>query len=258
MNHALAVILFVAMLVVIHQILWFVISRYAKRVDVVDIAWGLNGVIIAWSAFLLNTYSVRTMLVAALVTVWGLRLALHLFVRIRHSPEDKRYQAIKDAWGAYGAVGIFLQIFLLQALLIMIVTSPVMVIALTSGQHVGWLDLLGMFIWLIGFLCEMIADKQLKDFMRESRQRSEILDTGLWRYSRHPNFLGEIMQWWGVWLIAMHSPYGWLSIIGPLTITYFITCVSGIPLIERQLAQNPRYVDYQRTTSILIPWFPKK
>jgi steroid 5-alpha reductase family enzyme len=115
----------------------------------------------------------------------------------------------------------------------------------------------GICVWLFGFVFESVGDAELVRFAKKPGNRGKIIQTGLWRYTRHPNYFGEIVQWWGIWLVALSLKGGWFAIIGPLTITFLIVKVSGIPMLEKKLAQNPMFADYKRRTSILLPWFPR-
>ncbi len=122
----------------------------------------------------------------------------------------------------------------------------------------GFFDLLGVLLWILGFCFEFVADWQLDRFIKNPDNRGKIMDQGLWRYSRHPNYFGEVTMWWGIYILALSVPWGWLSIIGPLTISYIILFVSGVPMTERFMEDNPAFADYKRRTSAFIPWFPGK
>ena len=120
------------------------------------------------------------------------------------------------------------------------------------------ISILGILVWLIGFLFESVGDSQLNKFIKDPANNGKIMTTGLWKYSRHPNYFGEVTQWWGIWLIAISSTYNWVSLLGPLTITLLILKVSGIPLLEKKMSEQKDFLEYSRKTSIFIPWFPKK
>ena len=130
---------------------------------------------------------------------------------------------------------------------------PVLFINKNGGLSFNFVDGLGILIWLIGFFFESVGDAQLKSFVSKPINKGRLMQTGLWRYTRHPNYFGEVTQWWGLWLIATNAPNGWLGIIGPLTITILILKVSGIPLLEKKMIENPEFAEYKKRTSVFIP-----
>ena len=148
--------------------------------------------------------------------------------------------------------------FILQGLILIVNVSPVLIINTTGNNPLTLLDAAGLFVWLIGFFFETVGDWQLDRFIKDPDSRGKILDTGLWRYTRHPNYFGEITMWWGIYLIALSAPFGWVGFVGPLLITLMIVFVSGIPMTKREMEKNPAFAPYRERTSILIPWFPKK
>jgi steroid 5-alpha reductase family enzyme len=237
---------------------WFVISVIQKRNDVADIAWGIGFILMSWASFAISEFSSeRGIIVGLLVTIWGVRLAWHIYLRNRGKPEDYRYAE----WRAQGGKRFYLrsygQIYLLQGVLLFLIVSPVLMINRTAGSALGLLDLLGIAIWIFGFYFESVGDKQLAQFIKNPENKGKLLETGLWRYTRHPNYFGEITQWWGIWILSLASPLGWLAIIGPITITILIVKISGIPLLEKKMQDNPAFADYAKRTNKLIPWLPK-
>jgi steroid 5-alpha reductase family enzyme len=233
---------------------WFLIALIIKRNDVADIAWG-GGFLLCVSASLLlgNQLTIRNILITSLVMVWSLRLSLHIYMRNRFKPEDARYQAWRLSWGAWFYLRSFFQIFIFQGLLLLLVVSPVVISNVFGGKKVSLLDILGIAIWIFGFLFETISDWQLKNFVKISENKGKIIQTGLWRYSRHPNYFGEVTCWWGLWVVALSVPYGVIGIIGPLIITFLILKVSGIPLLEKRMKEKPGFEDYAKKTSIFFP-----
>lgn len=237
----------------------YVVSLLRRRNDVADVAWGLGFMLVAWLTWLMQpAQTLRATIVVALITIWGVRLAWHIFQRNQGKPEDYRYLAWRKEWGNWFYLRSFLQVFMLQGFLLLIISLPVMAAISSSQTSLTGLDLLGVIVWLIGFGCESLADAQLKRFKAEQHPKGTILQTGLWRYSRHPNYFGEVTQWWGIWLLAAAVAGGAWTIIGPLTITFLILKVSGVPLLEAKMAQNPAFAEYKRRTSVFIPWFVKK
>lgn len=244
-----------------YMTLWFVISLIKMRTDVADIAWGLGFPLLAWAAYALSPLTLAgariALLVNVLVTIWGLRLAYHIYKRNHGKPEDYRYAAWRQQWGRWFALRSYAQVFLLQGALLYCIALPVLVNNAHPTYTIGALHYAGLIVWLIGFWFESTADKQLAAFVRDPNSKGKILQTGLWKYSRHPNYFGEVSQWWGVGLLTLWAAGGW-SVVGPLTITVLILFVSGVPLLEKKMEQKPEFAKYKQTTSVLIPWWPKK
>jgi len=235
---------------------WFIVSMIKKRNDVADIAWGLGFVLMAWISFCLSGYSFQALLVNSLVTVWGLRLAWHIYNRNKNKPEDSRYLEWRKKWKNF-YLRSFLQVFMLQGIFLFLISLPVMFINHSVANGFGILDLVGLLVWGLGFYFESIGDRQLKAFIANPANRGKLMDKGLWRYSRHPNYFGEVTQWWGVFIIALSIPNAFFTIIGPLTITILILFVSGIPLLEKKYAGRPDWETYKKRTSIFIPLPPR-
>jgi steroid 5-alpha reductase family enzyme len=252
MNHH----LFLASALFLYMTFWFVVSLIKKRNDVADIAWGLGFILLAWLSFYLSGFAVRSLVVDILVTIWGTRLAWHIFRRNHNRPEDYRYQAWRKEWKNF-YLRSYLQVFMLQGALLYLIALPVVFINHSSASGLGWIDYIGMAIWLIGFCFESIGDRQLKVFIRDPDNKGKILDRGLWRYTRHPNYFGEVTQWWGIFIIAQSLPDGWSTVIGPVMITVLILFVSGVPLLEKKSAGRADFEEYKRRTSIFIPLPPK-
>ena len=245
--------------IVVYMTVWFVIAQALKRNDVADIAWGIGFIIAATSAiFFTDRITWRGLLVFLLVTLWGVRLAFHVFLRNRGKCEDPRYRKWRRKWGKHAKVRAFFQVFLLQGVLIIVISLPV-TMAITSGKSpLGLLDLLGVCIWFGGFFFEAVGDYQLSKHKRDPANRGKIMTQGLWKYTRHPNYFGEVALWWGVYLIALSVPLGWTTILGPITITYLILKVSGIPLLEEKYEDNLEFQMYKRRTSAFLPLPPRK
>lgn len=237
---------------------WFLISLIKKRNDVADIAWGLGFILLAWlSLFFSQHNSPRGFIVGVLVTIWGLRLAVHIYHRNKGKQEDYRYLAWRNSWGKLFYLRSYLQVYLLQGFFLYVISLPILLINQNTGAAFGILDIVGIFMWIIGFYVETTADMQLSQFIHNPQNKGKIMDKGLWRYSRHPNYFGEVVQWWGIWVLALSSPMGFFTIIGPLTITILILFVSGIPMLERKYAGREDYEQYKQRTSKFIPLPPR-
>jgi steroid 5-alpha reductase family enzyme len=235
----------------------WVLSLVLRDVSIVDVAWGLGFVAVAWVAFAVGDGCTgRRVLLAVLTTLWGLRLAGYIGRRkLRHPGEDPRYGAWREKWGdRFPLVSLF-TVFGLQAVLVWVVSLPLQGAA-ASGDPLGVLDWIGVAVWAIGLACEATGDGQLARFKADPANRGRIMDRGLWRYTRHPNYFGDFTVWWGLYLIAL-SAGAWWTIAGPLVITLLLTRVSGKDHLERSMAERPGYADYVARTSGFVPLPPR-
>lgn len=235
---------------------WFIISIAYKRNDVADMAWGLGFIFVAWFTFLIFGSSSKALLVNSLVTIWGIRLASHIYRRLKTKPEDARYKAWRESWNNF-YLRSYLQVYLLQGLFMFLISIPVIFINKMTGD-IALIDLIGTLVWIFGFYFESTADRELSEFVKNPENKGKLMDKGLWKYSRHPNYFGEVMQWWGIFLVGVFTKGGFLTIIGPLTITFLILFVSGVPLLEKKYAGRPDFEEYKKRTSVFIPLPPKK
>ena len=237
----------------------FLLAMKLRDNSIVDIAYGLGFVLIGWSTYLLYGHGQpRQLLLLVMVSIWGLRLATHIGLRKRsEAGEDSRYRQWRESWGKTFVWRSFLQIFMLQGTVIYIVALPLLLVIAQPGKDLGWLDLCGLLIWLVGFIFETVGDWQLLRFKQNPMNRGQIIQLGLWRYTRHPNYFGEATLWWGVFLIALSSPLGWLAIISPLLIDFLLLKVSGIPMLEAKYQGNAEFEAYKNRTNAFFPWTPK-
>lgn len=241
-------------------LLWLV-SVARRDASVVDPFWGPGFVIIATTAYLVGEgFEPRRLLVVAMVAIWGLRLGLHLLTRNLHEGEDRRYRAMRDHWGAsfwWVSLGT---VFLLQGVLMWIISMPIQVVAAASGPPAftpG--DALGATLWAIGMFFETVGDWQLRRFKADPTNKGKVFDRGLWAYTRHPNYFGDAMVWWGVFTVATSVPGGWWTVFGPVLMTFFLVSVSGVAMLERDIAERrPEYRAYIERTSAFIPWPPRQ
>jgi len=243
------------------MVLVWMISLLLKNSSIVDIFWGLGFVLIAWSTFVMaNGPHGHALLLIILVTVWGIRLTLHIGIRNYGLGEDPRYQAFRRRWGKNYWWGSLFQVFLLQGFLCWVISLSVQAGQLSmKPAHLTWLGWLGLMVWITGFLFETIGDWQLVRFKRIQDSERKVLDTGLWTYTWHQNYFGEAVMWWGIFIIAVEDISNAWAIISPVVITFLLLKVSGVAMLERTVVKRrPEYVDYQKRTNAFIPWFPKK
>ncbi len=245
--------------VTLYATLWFLVALNLRRNDVADVAWGAGFIVLALTGQLAAAaISIRGLLVLALVIIWGMRLSLHIGLRNRGKSEDPRYRKWREEWGAHATVRAFFQVFLLQGFLAVVILLPVTYILAHQNSDFTRIDALGTAVWLIGFGFEFVGDLQLAQFKNDPSNRGRVITSGLWRYTRHPNYFGEVTLWWGVWLIACSIPGGWRTVFGPATISFLILFVSGIPLLEKRYEGNIEFKEYKRRTSAFFPLPPRR
>ena len=238
---------------------FFLIAQIIKNNSIVDIGWGLGFMVVTlYTFFFSGPFTLRNILVTLLVIIWGARLAYHILKRNRGKPEDFRYANWRKEWGKWVVIRGFFQIFMLQGLLMFIIVSSVIFINYSEQPGLHFLVVAGTAIWIIGFIFESVGDAQLARFIKNPKNKGEVMRFGLWKYTRHPNYFGEATMWWGIYLIALSIPNGFWSIISPLTITILLLFVSGVPMLEKKFADNPKFQEYAAVTPKFFPWFPKK
>ncbi len=238
-----------------------------------DIFYGPGCFLVAFTSFILNLvwtgiFSLRKAIVTILVLIWALRLSIYVYIRNHGKQEDYRYATMRKSWKKKEKK-VFLKsltnIYLFQGLIIFIVVFPVLWINVSESPPLtSFLDItgitlwIGLLIWIIGFYFESIGDYQLYKFKNNPNRSKEVMDQGLWKYTQHPNYFGEVTMWWGLYIIALGVPYGLITIFGPLLITFMIIRVSGVKLLNKRFEGDDEYADYKRRTSAFIPWYPKK
>lgn len=244
-------------------VVWL-ISLPMRNVGIVDIAWGSGFVLIAWTTFVVtdraeSPTAVRWLL-PALVTIWGTRLSLHLAVRNLGEPEDRRYAAMRENWPLFPLTSLGI-VFLLQAAIMLVVALPVMdgvAATMAASPTIGPLHGLGVLLWAVGLFFEAVGDWQLVRFKSDPANEGRVLDTGLWRYTRHPNYFGDFVVWWSFFVVAVANGAAWWTAIGPVVMSVFLMKVSGVTLLEKSMKQRrPAYADYVRRTSTFFPRPPK-
>lgn len=241
-------------------VLWLV-SLKVKNASIVDIFWGAGFAAIALVTFALTDgYKPRKWLIASLVIIWGVRLASYIGWRNAGKGEDFRYQAMRKRHGDRFAVVSLFTVFALQGVLMWVISLPVQFAQLSREPgHLTWLDFLGAALWAIGLLFEAIGDWQLARFKSDPANKGMVMDRGLWAYTRHPNYFGDALLWWGLFLIALATPRGLLTVISPLLMTTLLMKVSGVALLEKTLVKTrPEYRNYVHRTSAFFPLPPKR
>lgn len=253
-----------ALAIAVVMLATWLVSLPLRNASIVDPVWSLGFVVVGWVAFISQHQHVdalRTGVLLAFVTIWGVRLSLHLFIRNVGHGEDYRYKAMRKKHGAKFWHVSLRTVFLVQGVLMWIVSLPLQLGIGTSTKTSWWVLplVLGAIVWLIGFGFESIGDAQLKAFKADPASAGQVMDRGLWRYTRHPNYFGDATVWWGIFLVSLGAGgWAWLGVIGPVVMTTLLRRVSGVTLLEKSLVKRrPGYEDYVRRTSPFLPRPPR-
>lgn len=242
--------------VVMMSALWL-LSLRLRDVSIVDRVWGLAFVVLVWTYYVVsNASGLLPTLTAVLVTIWGVRLSVHIHIRNRGHAEDYRYARMREEHGRRFWWYSFFSVFLLQAVIAWIVAAPLLWIMArqepTNGMLFVWL---GAAVWLLGFVFEAVGDWQLARFKSDPSNKGKLLTDGLWSLTRHPNYFGDATLWWGYFVIALSVSSGWQSVFGPALMTLLIRYVSGVSMLEKdQVLKYPEYAEYIRRTPAMVPW----
>jgi len=238
---------------------WLLSVKF-QDASIVDICWGPGFVLLTWIYCALSPAPTpRSWVVAVLVTLWGTRLALHIFLRHHGKGEDSRYRTMRASHGAAFWWRSLFTVFWLQGVILWFVALPLLVaVRATRPTALTGVDTLGIILFAIGFSFEAVGDYQLERFKAARSNRGTVLDRGLWRYSRHPNYFGDATLWWGIYAIAAATPGGWLTVLSPSLMTLLLIKVSGVALLEHGLTESKRgYREYRARTPPFVPWFPR-
>jgi steroid 5-alpha reductase family enzyme len=252
----------IALTILLLMTLLWLASLALRDSSIVDIFWGAGFVVVNWVALLLaeRPPDSRQWLLSVLVTVWGTRLSLHILRRNRGRGEDFRYRKWREEAGSNWWWRSYVKVFLIQGLLMAAIAAPLVAVH-AWGDRGGWppLALIAVPLWLFGFFFEAAGDSQLARFRANPAHKGKLLSTGVWRYTRHPNYFGDSAQWWAYFLVAASFPGGFWTVFSPILMTMLLACVSGAAMLERTLKETkPGYREYMERTSAFIPWLPRK
>lgn len=247
------------LIIVFISFIW-VLSVLLKNAGIVDIFWGLTFILVTVLYFFITPeISARKILVLTLVVIWGMRLSVHIFIRNLGKPEDYRYQEFRRNYGEkrYWWFSYF-QVFLLQGTLVWLVSAPLLAVNYFANEKpFGAIDILAVIIWLTGFIFEAGGDWQLNRFKKNPANKGKLLQTGLWKYTRHPNYFGDAAIWWGFAVFSIAAGC-YIPVLSAALMTWLIVKVSGVAMLERTLINTkPGFDEYVKRTSAFIPWIPK-
>jgi steroid 5-alpha reductase family enzyme len=260
-----------AFIIALYLLIMLIIVQVKKDSSIANFVWGGGCLIIVWYLYFiapliekkiigtsergifLDPWFNRSLIIMVLISLWALRLALYVYLRYRG--DDPRYQSWKKG-GFTQLLFNLVWIFGLNTLMMLVMSVPSFFVMIPAGtSRLGYLDWLGLLVWIFGYYWESVSDYQMFTFTRNPSNKGKVMKYGLWKYSRHPNYFGEILMWWGIFLIALNVSV--VTIIAPLTITFLLLFVTGIPWAEKSMANNLEYQEYKKHTRVLIPWFPK-
>jgi steroid 5-alpha reductase family enzyme len=249
-----------AVLIAILMVLTWGVSVALTNASIVDIVWGLGFTAVAWAQRVaLHGNTARQWLITAMVTLWGLRLAGYLAWRNHGQPEDFRYRAMRKRWGARFGLVSLVTVFALQGALMWVVSLPVQLGQARRHPGLGVLAMLGVVVWLVGVGFEVVGDAQLARFKADPANAGTVMDRGLWRYTRHPNYFGDACVWWGIALVAAETGAGAWGLIGAGVMTLLLRRVSGVTMLERSLVKRRAgYPEYVARTSPFVPRRPRR
>ncbi|HTX99863.1 MAG TPA: DUF1295 domain-containing protein [Bacteroidota bacterium] len=237
--------------------LWL-LSLALRNASIVDIFWGCGFVIVNFVGFCFSGQTLRQILLTVLVTVWGLRLAAHIFRRNRNKPEDFRYARWRMENGPRWWWVSYFKVFVVQGVLLSIIAAPLLAVQASGDRQAFTVpDTVGVVVALIGFFFEAVGDAQLARFKADPAHAGMLMTSGLWRYTRHPNYFGDAAQWWGFFILAAAAG-AWYTVISPLLMTVLLLRVSGVTLLENTLKERPGYEEYMRATNAFFPGPPRR
>lgn len=249
---------FIPLIVIIAVYLASIVALVQIKEDssIANAAWCGGCLIVALYTLMMHgQYLLRHIILTIMIALWAVRLIVYVY--LRYKGNDPRFQTWKQS-GIKALIFNIAYIFGSQLFFMTVMSIPIVLINMSNVHGLNYLDYTGIAVWLIGYYFEAVSDYQLFKFTSNPANKGHVMHRGLWRYSRHPNYFGEIVIWWGIFLFALSVPYGFLSIISAMAVTITLVWVTGIPWVEKAMDNNPEYQEYKRKTNMLIPGEPKK
>jgi steroid 5-alpha reductase family enzyme len=258
MNALLSIYTNAAVAVLCYMCLFFIIGTLLKNNGIVDVGWGLGFCVVVAATIQLPLLYGPQMLMAIMIVLWAVRLSGFLFMRNVGKPEDFRYAQWRKEWGKWVVVRSFFQVYMLQGAFMLVIALPIILVNNSANTPLGIVEYMGLMLFAIGLFFEAVGDAQNYLFKSKPENKGKVMQYGLWKYTRHPNYFGESLIWWGIALVACNAQYGYLAFISPIIITLLLLFVSGIPMLEKKYDNNPAYQEYKKRTSAFVPLPPKK
>lgn len=248
-----------ALSVFIYMLIFYISAQVIKNNSIVDIGWGPGFVLITFSLiFYTGNFSFPNILLLFMVATWAFRLFIHILFRNIEKPEDFRYADWRKSWGKKQAWVAFYKIFMLQGLVMIIISIPIIAFIASNAGKISFLNYTGIFIFLAGFIFEATGDYQLTRFKKKEKNKGKIMMEGLWKYTRHPNYFGEAVLWWGIFLFTVGHGIVYISIVSPIVITLLLRFGSGVPMLEEKYREREDFKKYAEKTPVFIPLIGKK
>lgn len=246
-------ILEISIVIFLFMLILFLVSLIMNDNSVADIGWGIGFIVVSFaSLFQGGVLDLARIVMNILILLWGVRLSAHIYLRNRGKGEDFRYNIWRQKWKFF-ILRSFFQVFMLQGLIMLMISAPVWYVNFSEPAGLSFFAILGFIIFLAGFYFELKSDHELVIFMKDPSNRGKIITTGLWSLTRHPNYFGETLIWWGIGLFALGYPYGWMTLAGPALLTFLLRCVSGVPMMEKYLQSRPGWDAYAKSTPVFFP-----
>jgi len=248
------------LVVFIYMVIFYLVAQAVKNNSIVDIGWGPGFLILTFSLLLYSgSDNIFSYILLVLVSSWAIRLSLHIYLRNRKKPEDFRYANWRKAWGKKQPWIAFYKIFMLQGAAMVVIALPLISFFGTETEGFEWNRYAGSALFLFGLIFESVGDYQLMIFKKKPENKGKIIRTGLWKFTRHPNYFGEAVVWWGIWLICLdNNIFAYLSILSPLTVTFLLRFGSGVPMLEEKYKNHRDFQEYAKRTPVFVPFIGRK
>jgi steroid 5-alpha reductase family enzyme len=244
----------VAIVIWLYMTILFFISLIKKDNSIADIFWGLGFIVVAaFSLIRSGNLNQQTLVMNLLVVIWGLRLSVHVLLRNKGRGEDFRYKAWRDTWRFF-VLRSYFQVFMLQGIFMLIVSAPVYFVNQYSDGTFHFIDYIAVILFLTGFYFESVSDYQLHLFKKNPANKGRLMTSGLWKISRHPNYFGEAIIWWGISFFSLSFSQGWIMLASPLIMTFLLRFVSGVPMLEKKYINHPDWNEYKQKTAPFVPF----
>lgn len=249
------ILLISASAIFVYMLIFYLIAQAIKNNSIVDIGWGPGFIVTGLVLLLFYPFLFATkVFVLLMIFFWGLRLSIYIFMRNKGKGEDFRYKNWREKWGKKEPLYAFFKVFMLQGLVMFIVAAPIYFAFLADFRGLTWVQYLGIAVYLIGYYFEVVGDYQMQKFKSKPESKGKLMTSGLWKYTRHPNYFGEAVIWWGIFLVVLPVEYGIIAIISPAVITYLLVYVSGVPMLEEKYEGRPDWEAYKKRTPKFFPF----